>query len=115
MIENDVNAIFQFPKIIMCLDLIIIQKLLMAKRIGLIEKLDDAKSLKDGIDRRSEAVDGFLKASLSESEYAAYQDLVSAIIRLHFLHQWTEDRQLRCERQLKALNATLVKSGSTQY
>lgn len=97
----------------MCLDLII-QKLLVAKRTSLIEKLEDAKLLKDGIDRRSEVVNGFLKASLSESEYAAYQDLVSTIIRLHFLHQWTEERLLRCERQLKALNATTVQSGSLQ-
>lgn len=90
----------------MSLDLII-QKLLTAKRASLIEKLEDAKLLKDGIDRRSEVVDGFLKASLSESEYAAYRDLVSAVVRLHFLLHWTEDRLIRCERQLKALNATL--------
>ena len=62
------------------------QKILESKRSKLASQLDEAKSLKESIDRRSAAVSAFLHGYLGEEQFADYEHFVKMKVRLFGCH-----------------------------
>ena len=60
----------------------LLQKILESKRSKLASQLDEAKSLKESIDRRSAAVSAFLHGYLGEEQFADYEHFVKMKVRL---------------------------------
>ena len=81
-----------------------------AKRDELQEKLEDAKQLKEGIDRRSNQVAGFLKKYLEEQEFEDYEHFIKMKSKLTVDQQDIEDKLKLGEEQLSALRKSLTQS-----
>ena len=96
-----------------CVDVmrcVCLQRAVMAKRDELLEKLDDAKLLKEGIDRRSDHVAAALQRRLQPSEYGDYEHFIKMKSKLTVDHQDIEDKLRLGEEQLIALRKTLSTS-----
>jgi hypothetical protein len=84
--------------------LAVVQNTLTARRDELIERFDDAVSLKSGIDRRRRPLDQLLRAVLNDSEMDAYARSIEASCRARLEAQWIEDRIEVAKRQLSVLD-----------
>ena len=71
------------------------------------EKHGDAKSLKEGIDRRSRQVATYLKTCLTEDEFTDYEYFIQMKSKLKMEKQEIEDKIKLGEEQLKALQKSL--------
>lgn len=69
-----------------------LQRAVTAKRDELLKKLDDAKELKDGIDRRSDCVTQFLRKHLSQGEFDDYEHFIKMKSKLTVDQQDVEDK-----------------------
>ncbi len=83
------------------------QKLLETKREKLSEQLDEAKQLKESIDRRSAAVSAFLRKYLDSDEYADYDHFVKMKAKLIMDAREVGDKVALGEEQLRALRETM--------
>lgn len=96
--------------ILLVIDQVIVVKLqaaLVCKRNDLIEKHDDALSLKEGIDRRRHQVAGYLQKCLSEDELKDYEYFIKMKAQLVIDQQEVEDKIEMGQRQLDLLRSTL--------
>ena len=91
-----------------------LQKILESKRSKLMEQLDEAKRLKESIDRRSAMVSQFLHNYLSESDYADYEHFVKMKAKLIMDSREITDKIKLGEEQLQALKDSIVNSPSTK-
>ena len=71
------------------------------------EKHEDAKMLKEGIDRRSRQVAASLKVCLTEDEFTDYEYFIQMKSKLNMEKQEIEDKLKLGEEQLKALQNSL--------
>ena len=83
------------------------QKLLESKRSKLASQLDEAKSLKESIDRRSAAVSGFLHSYLSAEQFADYEHFVKMKAKLIMDGREVADKIKLGEEQLRALRESM--------
>ena len=83
---------------------------MLAKRDELLEKLDDAKALKEGIDRRSKQVSVILKKQLTEAEYEDYEYFIKLKSKLTMDQQEITDKLKLGEEQLSALRKSMNQS-----
>jgi protein Shroom len=81
---------------------------LLSKRDKLSEQHEDAKKLKEGIDRRSEQVAVYLHKDLTEEEFADYEVFVKMKSKLIMEEQEIEDKIVLGEEQLKALSKSML-------
>ncbi|KXJ82108.1 hypothetical protein RP20_CCG015767 [Aedes albopictus] len=86
------------------------QKILEAKRDRLLEQLDEAKQLKDDIDRRGAIISKILEKSLTIEEYADYDYFINMKAKLIVDSREIADKIKLGEEQLAALKDTLVQS-----
>ena len=86
--------------------------MLVATRDQIQEKHDDAKSLKEGIDRRSKQVAVYLKKYLTSEEYADYEYFIKMKSKLTMESQEIEDKIKLGEEQLKELRKSMTSSES---
>ena len=75
-----------------------------------MEQLDEAKRLKENIDRRSSMVSQFLQNYLSESDYADYEHFVKMKAKLIMDSREISDKIKLGEEQLQALKESIVNS-----
>jgi protein Shroom len=75
-----------------------------------MEQLDEAKRLKESIDRRSAMVSQFLQNYLSESDYADYEHFVKMKAKLIMDSREISDKIKLGEEQLQALKDSIVNS-----
>ena len=106
-----------FSKLTVGLNFILIcifclQSMLVATRDQIQEKHDDAKSLKEGIDRRSKQVAVYLKKYLTSEEYADYEYFIKMKSKLTMESQEIEDKIKLGEEQLKELRKSMTSSES---
>ena len=78
------------------------------KREKLCEQLDEAKRLKENIDRRSQTVSGFLHRYLSSEQYADYDHFVKMKAKLIMDTREIGDKIKLGEEQIKALRESLI-------
>ena len=83
------------------------QKILESKRSKLASQLDEAKSLKESIDRRSAAVSGFLHSYLSAEQFADYEHFVKMKTKLIMDGREVADKIKLGEEQLRALRESM--------
>lgn len=83
------------------------QSTLKAKRQELQDKLEDAKLLKDGIDRRSKQVSVFLQRSLTGDEYEDYLHFIKMKSKLIVDQQEIDDKLKLGDGQLTALKKSM--------
>ncbi len=88
---------------------LLLQKMLENKREKLSEQLDEAKRLKESLDRRSSAVSSFLKVYLDEEQYADYDHFVKMKAKLIMDGREVQDKIVLGEEQVKALKDSLGK------
>ena len=81
-----------------------------SKRDELLEKHEDAKQLKEGIDRRSPVVSACLKEHLTPEEFADYQYFIKMKSKLTMDRQEIEDKIKLGTEQLSALKDSLDSS-----
>ncbi len=86
--------------------------MLEATRDQIREKHEDAKSLKEGIDRRSKAVAGYLRRYLTPDEFADYEHFIKMKSKLAMETQEIEDQIRLGEEQLKELQKSMTSSQS---
>lgn len=86
------------------------KKILEAKRDRLLEQLDEAKQLKDDIDRRGAIISKVLEKSLTIEEYADYDYFINMKAKLIVDSREIADKIKLGEEQLVALKDTLVQS-----
>ncbi|XP_055592027.1 protein Shroom isoform X2 [Uranotaenia lowii] len=86
------------------------KKILEAKRDRLLEQLDEAKQLKDDIDRRGAIIGKILEKSLTIEEYADYDYFINMKAKLIVDSREIADKIKLGEEQLAALKDTLVQS-----
>ena len=79
-----------------------------------MEQLDEAKRLKESIDRRSAMVSQFLHNYLSESDYVDYEHFVKMKAKLIMDSREITDKIKLGEEQLQALKDSIVNSPSTK-
>ena len=79
-----------------------------------MEQLDEAKRLKESIDRRSSIVSQFLQNYLSESDYADYEHFVKMKAKLIMDSREISDKIKLGEEQLQALKDSIVNSPSSK-
>lgn len=84
-----------------------LQKILESKRDKLREQLDEAKILKENIDRRSAQVSNFLQKYLTAEEYADYDHFVKMKAKLIIDAREIDDKIKLGEEQLGALKDAL--------
>lgn len=84
-----------------------LQKILEKKREKLATQLDEAKRLKESIDRRSNTVSNFLHHYLSVDEYADYDHFVKMKAKLIMDSREISDKIILGEEQIKALQESL--------
>ena len=84
------------------------QTSLMIKRDEVSEKHGDAKLLKEGIDRRSVQVSGYLKKYLTSEEYDNYEYFIKMKSKLTMAQQEIEDKIKLGEEQLQALQNSMA-------
>lgn len=87
-----------------------LQKILEAKRDRLLEQLEEAKQLKDDIDRRGAIISKILEKSLTIEEYADYDYFINMKAKLIVDSREIADKIKLGEEQLAALKDTLVQS-----
>jgi len=75
-----------------------------------MEQLDEAKRLKESIDRRSSMVSRFLQNYLNESDYADYEHFVKMKAKLIMDSREISDKIKLGEEQLQALKESIVNS-----
>ena len=97
----------------LCIFCFLLQKILESKRDKLKEQLDEAKILKENIDRRSAQVSGFLQKYLSVEEYADYHHFVKMKAKLIIDSREIDDKIKLGEEQMLALQETLSSSSSS--
>ena len=85
----------------------VLQKILENKREKLATQLDEAKRLKESIDRRSNTVSNFLHNYLSIDEYADYDHFVKMKAKLIMDSREISDKIILGEEQIKALKESL--------
>ena len=73
----------------------------------LCKQRDDAKDLKDNLDRRESVVSGFLARQLSAEQLQDYRRFVQTKASLLIRQKDLEERQRLGEEQLEALRSTL--------
>lgn len=83
------------------------KKILESKRSKLASQLDEAKSLKESIDRRSAAVSGFLHSYLGGEEFADYEHFVKMKAKLIMDGREVADKIVLGEEQLRALRESM--------
>ena len=81
--------------------------MLEGKRDKLIEQLDEAKRLKENIDRRSRQVANLLTKYLTDDEFADYSHFVTMKAKLVIDQREIDDKIKLGEEQLAALRETL--------
>ncbi|XP_053697120.1 protein Shroom isoform X2 [Sabethes cyaneus] len=86
------------------------KKILEAKRDRLLEQLDEAKQLKDDIDRRGAIISKILEKALTIEEYADYDYFINMKAKLIVDSREIADKIKLGEEQLAALKDTLVQS-----
>ncbi|KFB45215.1 AGAP008245-PA-like protein [Anopheles sinensis] len=86
------------------------KKILEAKRERLLEQLDEAKQLKDDIDRRGAIIARILEQALTIEEYADYDYFINMKAKLIVDSREIADKIKLGEEQLAALKDTLVQS-----
>lgn len=86
------------------------QKILETKRDKLLEQLDEAKQLKDDIDRRGTNVSKILLKSLTADEFSDYDYFIKMKAKLIVDSREISDKIKLGEEQLNALKDTLVHS-----
>ncbi|CAG9803939.1 unnamed protein product [Chironomus riparius] len=86
------------------------KKILENKRDRLLEQLDEAKSLKEDIDRRGTNLSKILEKSLTQDEYADYDYFINMKAKLIVDSREIADKIKLGEEQLNALKDTLVHS-----
>ncbi|XP_055550546.1 protein Shroom isoform X3 [Wyeomyia smithii] len=86
------------------------KKILEAKRDRLLEQLDEAKQLKDDIDRRGAIISKILEKTLTIEEYADYDYFINMKAKLIVDSREIADKIKLGEEQLAALKDTLVQS-----
>ena len=84
------------------------QEALNKKKDELSSKLEDAKNLKEGIDRRSKAVAKYLELYLTDSEFADYEHFIKLKSKLTMDQQEIDDKIKMGEDQLMALERSLI-------
>eukprot|EP00095_Tigriopus_kingsejongensis_P003655 maker-scaffold11_size778918-snap-gene-1.11 protein:Tk03655 transcript:maker-scaffold11_size778918-snap-gene-1.11-mRNA-1 annotation:"protein shroom" len=89
------------------------KKSLEAKRKKLAEQLDEAKRLKENIDRRSATVSSFLHRYLNEEQYADYDHFVKMKAKLIMDSREIGDKIKLGEEQIKALQESLYLNTSS--
>lgn len=92
------------------LSLIILQKILENKRDRLLEQLEEAKNLKEDIDRRGMNLSRVLERSLTQEEYADYDYFINMKAKLIVDSREIADKIKLGEEQLNSLKETLVHS-----
>ena len=90
-----------------------LQKILESKRDKLKEQLDEAKVLKENIDRRSAQVSGFLQSYLTSEEYADYHHFTKMKAKLIIDAREIDDKIKLGDEQMLALQETLSSSSSS--
>lgn len=80
------------------------------KRDRLLEQLDEAKSLKDDIDRRGANISKILMKTLSHEEYADFDYFINMKAKLIVDSREVADKIKLGEEQLTSLKDTLVHS-----
>lgn len=96
--------------VIIFLSLIILQKILENKRDRLLEQLEEAKNLKEDIDRRGMNLSRVLERSLTQEEYADYDYFINMKAKLIVDSREIADKIKLGEEQLNSLKETLVHS-----
>lgn len=86
------------------------QKILEVKKDRLLEQLEEAKRLKDDIDRRGLLVSKFLTNNLTQEEYADYDYFINMKAKLIVDSKEIADKIKLGEEQLSSLKETLVHS-----
>ena len=86
--------------------------MLISTRDQIQEKHEDAKSLKEGIDRRSKQVAVYLKKYLTNDEYADSEYFIKMKSKLTMESQEIEDKIKLGEEQLKELQKSMTSSQS---
>jgi len=89
------------------------KKILESKRDKLKEQLEEAKVLKESIDRRSAQVSQFLQKYLSSEEFADYLHFVKMKAKLIIDSREIDDKIKLGEEQMCALQETLCTSSSS--
>jgi len=80
---------------------------LESKRDRLSDKLNDAKDLKEGIDRRSQQVATYLQKYLTPEEFSDYEHFVKMKSKLTIDQQELDDKIKLGEEQLEALQKSM--------
>lgn len=88
----------------------VFQKILESKRDKLKEQLEEAKKLKENIDRRSVCVSNILYKYFSAEEYADYDHFINMKAKLIMDSREIADKIKLGEEQLAALKETLSAS-----
>ena len=88
------------------------QVALTQKRDELSEKHDDAKQLKEGIDRRSHQVATFLRRHLLADEFTDYEHFIKMKCKLMIEQQEIEDKIKLGREQLAALQESIAESNA---
>lgn len=81
-----------------------------AKRDRLLEQLDEAKHLKEDIDRRGSIIASILENALTTEEYADYDYFINMKAKLIVDSREIADKIKLGEEQLNSLKDTLVQS-----
>lgn len=96
--------------IILTFFFVFLQKILEVKKDRLLEQLEEAKRLKDDIDRRGLLVSKFLTKNLAVEEYADYDYFINVKAKLIVDSKEISDKIKLGEEQLSSLKETLVHS-----
>lgn len=91
--------------IIIISDFFLFQKSLEQKRNNLQRQHDDAKALKESIDKRKSQVTTFLKRSLDDHEFEGFDTYINIKLRLIMEVSDIEDQVTHCEEQISAIEA----------
>lgn len=83
------------------------QKILESKRDKLLDQLEEAKILKNNIDRRSVNMSGILAKYLNEEEFADYQHFINMKAKLIVDGREIQDKVKLGEEQLAALKEAI--------
>lgn len=85
-----------------------LQRILEAKRDKLSDQLEEAKHLKESIDKRSVSVSNILYKYLNSEEYADYDHFINMKAKLLMDSKEVADKIKLGEEQLFALKETLI-------
>ena len=86
-----------------------------SKREKLADQLDEAKRLKENIDRRSGLVSRFLQNYLNDSQYADYEHFVKMKAKLIMDSREIGDKIKLGEEQIKALKESINNNNNNDY